>query len=66
MGLVNMTPGTATPVAGFAIMFAYNPVQQVLITAGLCALFNVIAGFLGSKYSVPLKFLLLVKYVVLM
>ncbi len=49
MGLVNMTPGTATPVAGFAIMFAYNPVQQVLITAGLCALFNVIAGFLGSN-----------------
>ena len=57
MGLVNMTPGTATPVAGFAIMFAYNPVQQVLITAGLCALFNVIAGFLGSKIFSTFKVL---------
>ena len=38
-------------------MFAYNPVQQVLITAGLCALFNVIAGFLGSKIFSTFKVL---------
>ncbi|HHJ7298002.1 TPA: PTS sugar transporter subunit IIC, partial [Streptococcus pyogenes] len=29
MKLVNDTPGTATPIAGFAVMFAYNPVAKV-------------------------------------
>lgn len=47
MGLVNMTPGTATPIAGFAVMFAYNPPVQVLIAASGCILVSVFSGFVG-------------------
>lgn len=48
MGLVNDTPGTATPIAGFAVMFAYNPVIQVLIGAAGAMIVSIGAGFLGS------------------
>lgn len=47
VGLVNMTPGTATPIAGFAVMFAYNPPLQVLATAAGCIVVSVISGFIG-------------------
>ena len=47
MGLTNMTPGTATPIAGFAVMFAYNPPIQVLIAATGCIVVSIGAGFLG-------------------
>lgn len=47
MGLTNMTPGTATPIAGFAVMFAYNPPVQVLIAATGCIIVSIIAGFIG-------------------
>ncbi|SCI91158.1 Uncharacterised protein [uncultured Clostridium sp.] len=47
MGLVNMTPGTATPIAGFAVMFAYNPAVKVLIAAAGCIIVSVISGYIG-------------------
>lgn len=47
MGLVNMTPGTATPIAGFAVMFAYNPAIKVLISAAGCIVVSVISGYIG-------------------
>jgi fructose-specific phosphotransferase system IIC component len=47
MGLVNNTPGTATPIAGFAVMFAYNPAVKVLIAAAGCIIVSVIAGYVG-------------------
>lgn len=47
MGLVNMTPGTATPIAGFAVMFAYNPAVKVLIAAAGCIIVSVLSGYLG-------------------
>jgi len=47
MGLVNNSPGTATPIAGFAVMFAYNPPIQVLITAAGCIAVSIAAGFIG-------------------
>ncbi len=47
MGLVNMTPGTATPIAGFAVMFAYNPAIKVLIAAAGCIVVSVISGYIG-------------------
>ncbi|RDY23823.1 PTS sugar transporter subunit IIC [Romboutsia maritimum] len=49
MGLVNNSPGTATPIAGFAVMFAYNPAVKVLITAAGCALLSILAGFIGYQ-----------------
>jgi len=48
MGLVNDTPGTATPIAGFAVMFAYNPAGKVLIAALGVIIVSVIGGYLGS------------------
>ena len=47
MGLVNNTPGTATPIAGFAVMFAYNPAIKVLIAATGCIIVSVISGYIG-------------------
>ena len=47
MGLVNMTPGTATPIAGFAVIFAYNPAIKVLIAAAGCIIVSVISGYIG-------------------
>lgn len=47
MGLVNMTPGTATPIAGFAVMFAYNPAIKVLIAAAGCIVVSIISGYIG-------------------
>lgn len=48
MGLVNNTPGTATPIAGFAVMFAYNPAGKVLIAALGVIIVSVAGGYLGS------------------
>ncbi|MGL4450946.1 MAG: PTS sugar transporter subunit IIC [Sarcina sp.] len=47
MGLVNNSPGTATPIAGFAVMFAYNPMIKVLIAAAIIVVLNIIAGMVG-------------------
>lgn len=47
MQLVNNTPGTATPIAGFAIMFAYNPPTQVLIAAAGCIIVSILGGYIG-------------------
>ncbi|MGL5313112.1 MAG: PTS sugar transporter subunit IIC [Peptostreptococcaceae bacterium] len=50
MQLVNNTPGTATPIAGLAIMFAYNPANKVIIAAIGCIIVSVLSGFIG--YSI--------------
>lgn len=47
MGLINNSPGTATPIAGFAVMFAYNPAIKVLIAAGIIIVLNIISGMIG-------------------
>ncbi len=47
-GLINNATGTATPIAGFAVMFGFNPAKDVLITAGLCVLSGLTVGYLGS------------------
>ncbi|HES6522882.1 TPA: PTS fructose transporter subunit IIC [Streptococcus pyogenes] len=49
MKLVNDTPGTATPIAGFAVMFAYNPVAKVLITALGCIIISLTVGYIGGS-----------------
>ncbi|MEG0729854.1 MAG: PTS sugar transporter subunit IIC, partial [Cetobacterium sp.] len=47
-GLINNATGTATPIAGFAVMFGFNPAKEVLITAGLCVISGLTVGYLGS------------------
>lgn len=49
MKLINDTPGTATPIAGFAVMFAYNSVTKVLMTAAGCIILSLIAGYIGGS-----------------
>ncbi|MEG0267738.1 MAG: hypothetical protein RR649_03070, partial [Carnobacterium sp.] len=41
-------PGSASPLAGFAVMFAYNPAGKVLIAALACMVVSTLSGFLGS------------------
>lgn len=47
-GLINNATGTATPIAGFAVMFGFNPANEVLKAAALCAIAGITVGYLGS------------------
>ncbi|MGG4268245.1 PTS sugar transporter subunit IIC [Peribacillus simplex] len=47
-GLVNNATGTATPIAGLAVMYGFNDPIKVTITAGICAVVGATVGFLGS------------------
>ncbi|MUK87489.1 PTS sugar transporter subunit IIC [Ornithinibacillus sp. L9] len=47
-GLVNGATGTATPIAGFAVMYGFNDPVKVTIVALLCALVSAFWGFVGS------------------
>lgn len=47
-GLVNNASGTATPIAGLAVMFGFNPAKEVIIAAVLCAAAGAAVGYLGS------------------
>src|SRR5699024_2092705 len=46
-GLVNGATGTATPIAGFAVMYGFNDPIKVTIVALLCASFSALWGFIG-------------------
>ena len=46
MGLQVSTPGTATPIAGFAISLAQNGTPALFAAAG-CAAVSILAGFIG-------------------
>ncbi|MBO1512478.1 PTS sugar transporter subunit IIC [Metabacillus bambusae] len=47
-GLINNAPGTATPIAGLAVMYGFNDPLKVTITALICATVGALSGFLGS------------------
>ncbi|WP_106767863.1 PTS sugar transporter subunit IIC [Paenibacillus faecalis] len=54
--LTNNATGTATPIAGFMVMYGFNDPMTVTIAAALCALCGILAGFIGSlifkKYKI--------------
>jgi fructose-specific phosphotransferase system IIC component len=47
-GLINDATGTATPIAGLAVMYGFNDPLKVSIVALLCAIVGALSGFLGS------------------
>lgn len=47
-GLINNAPGTATPIAGLAVMFGFNDPVKVMVIAFFCAVVGTLSGFLGS------------------
>lgn len=47
-GLVNGATGTATPIAGFAVMYGFNDPIKVTVIAILCAICSAFWGFIGS------------------
>jgi fructose-specific phosphotransferase system IIC component len=47
-GLINNAPGTATPIAGLAVMYGFNDPLKVTITAVICAIVGGLSGLLGS------------------
>ncbi|MGM0878359.1 MAG: PTS sugar transporter subunit IIC [Bacillota bacterium] len=47
-GLINNAPGTATPIAGLAVMYGFNDPLKVTITALICAIVGALSGLLGS------------------
>ena len=49
MGLINNAPGTAAPMAGLPVMFAYNPTDKVLLCTGICVVLAGIVGIICSR-----------------
>lgn len=47
-GLINNATGTATPIAGLAVMYGFNDPMKVTIVALACAAVGLLSGFLGS------------------
>jgi len=47
-GLINDATGTATPIAGLAVMYGFNDPLKVTLVALSCATVGAISGFLGS------------------
>lgn len=48
MGMNNLASSTATPFAGLAVMFAYNPVRTVILAAFVTVIIGVIVAFIIS------------------
>ncbi|MGE7545864.1 PTS sugar transporter subunit IIC [Sporosarcina newyorkensis] len=47
-GLINNATGTATPIAGFAVMYGFNAPVKVTLIALLCAGVGALWGYIGS------------------
>lgn len=47
-GLINNATGTATPIAGLAVMYGFNDPLKVTLVALACASVGLLSGFLGS------------------
>jgi fructose-specific phosphotransferase system IIC component len=47
-GLINNATGTATPIAGLAVMYGFNDPMKVTMVAIACAIVGALSGFLGS------------------
>ncbi|WP_019155400.1 PTS sugar transporter subunit IIC [Robertmurraya massiliosenegalensis] len=47
-GLINNATGTATPIAGLAVMYGFNDPVKVTLVALSCAAVGLLCGFLGS------------------
>lgn len=47
-GLINDATGTATPIAGLAVMYGFNDPLKVTLVALACAAVGALTGFLGS------------------
>lgn len=47
-GLINNATGTATPIAGLAVMYGFNDPLKVTLVALACAGVGLLSGFLGS------------------
>lgn len=47
-GLINNATGTATPIAGLAVMYGFNDPLKVTIVALSCAAVGLLCGYLGS------------------
>ena len=58
-GMINNATGTATPIAGFLVMFGFNSPMKVIIYGVVVAIVGGLAGFLGSlvfkKYPIVTK-----------
>ncbi|MEG0641267.1 MAG: PTS sugar transporter subunit IIC [Clostridium sp.] len=47
-GIVNNSPGTASPIPGLLVPFAFNPASNVLMALGLAAIGGIVAGYVGA------------------
>ena len=57
-GLVNDATGTATPIAGFLVMFGFNHPMTIVIYGVVMAIVGALAGYLGSIVFKNIRLLL--------
>lgn len=48
-GMVNDAPGTASPLAGFLVMFGFNEPFQIIGWGSVIAVICLIVGLVGSR-----------------
>lgn len=48
LGIINNSPGTASPIPGLLVPFAFNPPTTVLMALAIAAVAGSLAGFVGS------------------
>lgn len=49
LGIINNAPGTASPIPGLLVPFAFNPPMKVICALAIAAVGGTVAGFVGSK-----------------
>lgn len=49
LGIVNNAPGTASPIPGLLVPFAFNDPKKVIIALVIAAIGGTLAGYVGSK-----------------
>lgn len=48
LGIINNAPGTASPIPGLLVPFAFNPASKVLLALLIAAVGGTLAGYVGS------------------
>ncbi|MEG1415014.1 MAG: PTS sugar transporter subunit IIC [Clostridium sp.] len=55
-GIINNSPGTASPIPGLLVPFAFNEPSKVLMALALAAVGGLVAGYIGTEVFKRLKY----------
>ncbi|MEF9935009.1 MAG: PTS sugar transporter subunit IIC [Clostridium sp.] len=55
-GIINNSPGTASPIPGLLVPFAFNEPSKVIMALALAAVGGLVAGYIGTEVFKRLKY----------